>query len=108
MGNEGGLSRHGCELWKSIKKVKDIFWKFICFQLGSAREIRFWEDRWNGDSPLRDMFRNLYSLATDPMGRVFKAFDESNIWKPWLCHNLNDWEIDDFGRVVGDALRYKA
>lgn len=32
---------HGCELWKSIQKVKDIFWKFIRFKLGSRKEIWF-------------------------------------------------------------------
>lgn len=47
------------------------------------------------------MFRNLYSLAMDPMGRVFEAFDEeSNILRPWLRRNLNDWEIDDFGSLL--------
>lgn len=68
--------RHGYGLWKSIQKVKDGFWKFIRFNMESERDIRIWDDLWIGDSPLQDMFRNLHSLAMDPMGRVIDAFDE--------------------------------
>lgn len=28
-----------------FKKIKDVFWKFIRFKLGSDIEIRFWEHR---------------------------------------------------------------
>lgn len=99
--SKGVWIRHGYGLWKSIMMVKDIFWKFIQFKLGSKREIRFWEDRWIGNRPLRDVFRNLYSLATDSMGRVSDVFDEeNNIWRPSLHWNLNDWKIGEFGQLL--------
>lgn len=69
--------------------------------MGSGREIRLWENKWIIDSSLREGFGNLYSLALDPLVRVSDVYDkESNIWKPLLHCNLNDWEIDDFGRLL--------
>lgn len=42
-----------------------------------------------------------FTLAMDPMGRVSEAFDdESNIWRPRLCRNLNDWESEEFGNLL--------
>lgn len=53
--------RHGCGVWKSIQKIKEGFWNFIRFNLRSGRKIKFWKDRWIGDYPLRDVFRNIHS-----------------------------------------------
>lgn len=68
--------RYGCGIWKSIQRVKDVFWKFIHFKLGSRNEIRFWEDRWLGEVPIKEAFRNLYSLALDPKVMVVDLYDE--------------------------------
>lgn len=59
--------RYGCGMWKSILKIKVIFWKFIRLKARSSKEIRFWEDRWVGEQPLKDSFRNLFSIAFDPL-----------------------------------------
>lgn len=32
--------KHGCGIWKSILKVKESFWRFIRFQLGSGLDIK--------------------------------------------------------------------
>lgn len=74
--SKGVWVRHDCGIWKSILKVKDMFWKFFRFKLGSRREITFWEDRWINDRPPLEVFRNLYSLAMHPMGRISDVFYE--------------------------------
>lgn len=33
--------KHGCGIWKSIMNVKNEFWKFVRFKLGSGQEIKF-------------------------------------------------------------------
>lgn len=93
--------RHGRGLWKSIQSVRECFWKFIRYKLGSGREISFWEDKWIGEVPLKVLFRNLFSLAVDPRGKVVDHYDEvGNIWNPCLCRNLNDWEMNELGRLL--------
>lgn len=69
--------RHGCGIWKSIQKLRVNFWNYIRFNLGSGREIRFWEDRWIGEVPLKVAFKNLFSLVADPNGLVVDFFYES-------------------------------
>lgn len=99
-------SRHGCGLWKSICGVRDLFWKHVCFRVGSGREIRFWNDRWVGEVPLMEAFRSLYGLALEPDGLVGGSFDyEGNIWIPKLRRNLNDWEVDDMARLFSWLIR---
>lgn len=69
--------------------------------MGSSREIRFWEDQSIGDRPLREAYRNLYSLAMDPMDRVSNVFDEeSSIWRPRMLRNLNDCEFGELGNLL--------
>lgn len=67
--------RHGCGLCKSICALRDVFWKHICFKVELGREIRFWEDKWVGDAPLKDVFRTLYGLALDSNSLVMESFD---------------------------------
>lgn len=44
---------------------------------------------------LKELFTCLYSLALDPLDRVFDSFDVlGNIWAPRLWRNLNDWKLD--------------
>lgn len=78
----------------------DIYWSFIHFKLGSEREIRFWEDRWVGEAPLKVSFGSLYCLAVDSRAFVVESFDELiNIWMPCYKKNLNDWEMGDMCRL---------
>lgn len=93
---------------KSIQKVRENFWSFIRLELGSGREIRFWENRWIREVPLKVAFSNLFSLAVNPRGLVLDFFDERlNIWCPGLRRNLNDWEVEELGRLLQLIDRYK-
>lgn len=94
--------RHDCSFWKSIQKMRESFWKFIRFNLGLGREIPFWEDMWIGEVPLKTTFKNIYSLAVEPKGRVVDSYDvNGNIWNPGLRRNLNDWELAELGSLLG-------
>lgn len=64
-----------------------------------GKEIRFWDDCWIGDQPLREVFRNLHAI--DPKGWVSDVFDEEiNIWRLQLRRHLNDWEVGDLGNLL--------
>lgn len=83
--------RHGCGLWKSIQKMFEVFWKYIRFNQGSGSEISFWNDRWIGESTLKESSRMLHSLAVDHLVRVMNYYySMGDIWVPRLHRNLND------------------
>lgn len=75
--------RHGCGIWKSIQKLREVFWNCIRFNLGLGKNICFWEDSWVGEFPWKDSFRSLFSLTIDPKEFVTNAFDDGgNVWIP--------------------------
>lgn len=55
--------------------MREDFWKFIQFRLGSSSEIGFWEDRWVGEVLLKEPFMNLFSLAMESLVLVVDSFD---------------------------------
>lgn len=61
---------YGTGLWKAILKGKDKFWKFIQFSLGFNEIIRFWDDVWCEDDPLKVEFGAIYNLVKDNKGMV--------------------------------------
>jgi hypothetical protein len=44
-------------------KVKNVFLKFGTFTIKDGSQIRFWEDKWLGNRPLRDQYPQLYNIA---------------------------------------------
>lgn len=54
---------HGVSLWKHIRSGWEIFSRFIKFEVGNDRCIRFWHDLWCGDVILRRRFLNFFAYA---------------------------------------------
>lgn len=76
--------------------------------MGSGIDIQFWEKRWVVDVPLKDSFRSLFSLASDPKEFVANSFDDKrNVWMLRLCRDLNVWEMDELYSLLSllDGLR---
>ena len=59
---EGG-SQNGVGVWNTIK-IERNFEVWILFKVGSWNEIKFWNNRWCGNSSLRDASPNLYAIAS--------------------------------------------
>lgn len=81
--------RHGCGIWKSIMMVKKEFWKFVRFKLGSDQEIKFWEDIWVGEDPLKEKFSGLFAMVTDKKATITDSFYfEPSVWNPRFRRNV--------------------
>ena len=43
-------------LWKSIRWELSTFSQFLQFDVGDGTIVKFWEDVWNSDCPLKEAF----------------------------------------------------
>jgi hypothetical protein len=44
-------------------KVKNSFLNLGHFQLGNGQNVRFWEDRWLGNSTLKELYPTLFAIT---------------------------------------------
>jgi hypothetical protein len=49
--------------WSSLIKVKRDFFRFGSFIVKDGTQVRFWEDKWLGNSSLQEQFPCLYNIA---------------------------------------------
>jgi hypothetical protein len=62
------------QFWSSIMSVKELFLGFGSFHLNSGTNIRFWEDTWVGNRPLKDQFAHLYRIVRHKHDTVAAVF----------------------------------
>lgn len=48
--------------WKFISRVYRLFLQLVILHLGKGDKVRFWEDTWVGDQPLKVRFLNLFRI----------------------------------------------
>jgi hypothetical protein len=76
-------------------KVKDIFLWFGTFQLNNGANIRFWEDIWTGNNPLKQQYTHLYRIARHKQDIVVSVFMSVplniSFCRSLLGDNLQSW-----------------
>ena len=72
--------------WAGLMATKKFFFSFGSFSIKYGLEIRFWEDKWMGNTTLREQFSALYNIvrhksdtlasvmATSPPNVSFRSF----------------------------------
>ena len=88
----------GLSPWKDISKEIGLMKLNRVFAIGDESKVRLWEDTWCGESPLCDIFPNLYMLAGTKGVKVADVWDNSRghgAWSPSFSRLFNDWEIDE-------------
>jgi hypothetical protein len=51
------------QFWSGLMDIKDQFISMGHFRVQNGTLIRFWEDKWIGDSALKDQYPNLYNIV---------------------------------------------
>ena len=60
-----GDKRVKSHLWNDILKLRSVVQGSISWQVGNGESVRFWLDRWCGESLLCIEFPNLFDIAYD-------------------------------------------
>lgn len=85
---------YGVGLWKGINKLWSTFAQNIHFEVGNGTYIRFWKDKWLGNSTLQVAFPNLFTIVQDP-NAVIAAYREGVNWDLKFRRDMHDWEINE-------------
>ena len=76
--------------WASLMKAKSEFLRFGTFVIKNGSQVRFWEDIWLGNTPLRQQYPQLYNIARrkhDTVGQVLSAPTPNLSWRRDLIGN---------------------
>lgn len=93
----------GCGLWKGICRNLGDFFKHIKFKVNKGDRVKFWLEAWCSREPLCDLFSSCFSLAQSKYGSVAEHMIRSRVFCSWDLkpkRNLNDWEIEEMGRLL--------
>jgi len=77
--------------WNDIKKlatnenqVSKAFFQHVKLQVGDGGRVRFWQDKWIGETILQDVFTNLYALSSQQKEVINNmGWFEGNVWR-WV------------------------
>jgi len=88
---------HGVGLWKNIRKGWSLFSSHTRFILGNGSRIRFWDDVWCGEMPLKEAFPGLFDIVCDKNSFVAAHLimeRGSFQWDVRFIRAAHDWEVD--------------
>ncbi|CAM8878686.1 unnamed protein product [Rhodiola kirilowii] len=80
---------------KGSSEVGLAFREGLNFKLGNGNTLRFWDDIWLGDRPLKVSYKKLWSLATNKKAKVKEMgiWAEGNwMWQVKFRRSLYQWE----------------
>ena len=89
---------HGVGLWRFISRDWHRFSSHTKLIPGDGSRISFWEEVWCGNSPLKEAFPGLFSIASNKEASIADNVDllsGSHQWNVSFLRLLNDWEVDD-------------
>ncbi|RVW43168.1 Dynamin-related protein 12A [Vitis vinifera] len=77
--------------------VRSFIEKMLLKMECNGRRVRFWRDRWCGDSPLSVSFPTLFDLAIDKEAWVVDFWDPlaEGGWNLCFSISFNDWEVEE-------------
>jgi len=58
--------------WMGLMGVKEQFLRLGRFKVSDGSQIRFWEDRWLGGDPLKEVYPSLYNIASRKQSTVLR------------------------------------
>ncbi|RVW65596.1 putative ribonuclease H protein [Vitis vinifera] len=94
----GGREGYGVGLWKEISKEGLLLLNNVSFSVGDGKRVRFWKDKWCGNTPLCEAYPSLFDLAVSKDAKVADCWDsmgEVGGWNSRFLRPFNDWEVEE-------------
>ena len=70
-------STDGCSLWRSIRTGWDIFMRHAQYMVGDGLKVWLWHDASCGRQLLKDLYSELYTIATNNDTLVVSFLEKS-------------------------------
>ncbi|XP_065628619.1 uncharacterized protein LOC136067152 [Quercus suber] len=86
---------YGVSLWKFIRRGWLYFSKFLWYDVGDGSCVKFWDDVWCRDRPLKGVFPDLYNISRTRDASVFEVMCFANgriFWDLQFRRLVNDQE----------------
>lgn len=96
---------YGVGPWKSIAKLWDNFNQQCSYKAGNGIHIKFWKDKWLGNTTLQSDFPTLFSIASEPDSTISQN-RENNAWTPLFRRNFQDWELNSLLQLLSKLECY--
>ncbi len=78
---------YGCGLWKGIMSGWDDYFQHVEFMFGLGNRVRFWKDKWCGDTALMNRFPLLFNCSSNR-----KATIDTVLHRP-DSGEVGDWNV---------------
>jgi hypothetical protein len=83
--------------WAGLMATKKFFVDLDSFSIKDGSEIRFWEDKWLGNSTLREQYSALYSIVRhkgDTLAKVMETSSPAMVFRRDLSgQRLVAWNV---------------
>jgi hypothetical protein len=81
--------------WRGLMHIKDEVLSLGSFDIKDGTNVRFWDDTWIRDKPLKIQYANLYNIARDPHATISKIMATSplniSFRRALVDNNLREW-----------------
>ena len=69
---------YGVGLWKNISRGWHSFSRHILYDVGDGSRVRFWQDRWCGETSLPITYPELFRFCQDKEASVAELMKSTN------------------------------
>ena len=103
---------YGVGLWKSISQGWPSFSRHILYNIGDGSRVKFWKDRWCGESSLAFSYPNLFRFCKNKEASVAELMKSSNgvlFWDVSFFRGVHVQELEALSSfmetIYGSSIR---
>ena len=90
-------------LWKNISQGWPSLSCYILYEIGDGSRVKFWYDRWCGETPLAVSYPELFRICQDKEVSVaeLKKFHNGVLhWDISFLRDVNNWEVEAYSSSI--------